>query len=419
MKKIFSYLLSVCLFINVFIININAFSYEFQNDDNKYSINSIKNQIYSLTEEYYSLVKNDSQSGRFGSYSGSLCPDGIEVAGAGKYDLDTYVAGVVQHEAYIGEGMEALKAQAIAARTYALNSTNYCKKPIGNSTSSQTFSTNPSAKAIEAAKATSGQILNYNGQIFSAQYDSFCYADGDCPDSTNNGSNYTVTYTKTPSNEKHTITLSDSSQFGRIVKGAGHSHGMSQLVSYQLAKEGMTYDQILTYFYATGVEIVRPTSTSNWKQTDAAWGGVSIGGSTLGAVGCYVTSIAILISKSGVSTSLGADFNPGTFAEYLNSNGAFDSSGSLTSFNAIYNLVNKFDVISDDNASPANIQNYLDQGKYVQVCLKKPNGGTHFVAVDYVDGNEVHISDPGSTCDVLNNCYQNATWDNIRVYTIG
>lgn len=421
MKKAFSYFISICLFISVFSVNINAFSYEFLDEKHKANINYIKQQIYELTEEYKDLFKKNDNSSKFGSYSGDLCPEGITVTGSGRYSLDDYVAGVVDHEAYTGEGIEALKAQAIAARTYALNSTNFCKRPIGNSTASQTFNEHPSQAAKDAAKLTSGQILNYNGHIFSSQYDSFCFEDGDCKDSKRSGDVYTVTYTKVPSSEKHTITLKDKAQFGRIVNGAGHARGMSQLVSYQMAKEGKTYDEILTYFYATGVEIVRPTSSSSWKQYDSRWSGVKIGGATLGSVGCYVTSIAILIAKSGVSTTLGADFNPGSFAEFLNDNGSFSEGGGMLSLAAINKLVSNFgEVARDANTSPSNIQNYLNQGRYVQLWLRGPGpNDTHFVAVDYVDGDLVHISDPGSECDILNNCYPNKRRAELRVYKIG
>ena len=192
------------------------------------------------------------------SYVGpsSLCPDGITVEGIGTLDLEEYVAGVVSNEAYCSEGMEALKAQAVAARTYALKTTNYCQNAIQNSTNAQTFTRNINDRAREAANSTLGEVLTYNGDIFSAQYDSFCYDDKDCPDATRNSDGtYTVTYTKVPSGERHTITLSDPSQYGRITHGQGHAHGMSQLLSYQMAKEGKNYQEILSYFYSSGVDI--------------------------------------------------------------------------------------------------------------------------------------------------------------------
>lgn len=193
----------------------------------------------------------------------SNCANGIVVEGK-LYDFEEYIAGVVQHEAYTSEGSEALKAQAIAARSYALVYTNGCERAIGNSQASQTFDPNPSNAARLAAQDTKGLVLTYAGEVMSAMYDSFCYNDKDCPDAVRNADgSYTVSYTRIPSGEKHKITLSDSSQYGRIVPGGGHAKGMSQLVSYQLAKNGMTYEQILKYFYADSVQIMSIYQTGN------------------------------------------------------------------------------------------------------------------------------------------------------------
>ena len=69
--------------------------------------------------------------------------------------------------------MEALKAQAIAARTFAISVTNFFQTSIANSSGKQNYTSNPSARAIEAAKATEGLVLTYNSKIFTTMYDSF------------------------------------------------------------------------------------------------------------------------------------------------------------------------------------------------------------------------------------------------------
>lgn len=196
--------------------------------------------------------------------------ESITVEGSGTYPLEDYVAGVIEHEAYKDENIEALKAQAVAARTYAIYKTNNCTTSIENSQFSQTFSETPSDIAKSAATATSGQVLTYNDQVFLSEYDSFCYEDGRCPDSTKNeDGTYTVTYTRQPNNETHKITLSQEKQYGRIVIAAGHAHGMSQLVSYQMASEGKKYDEILKFFYSDGVKIsaISETAASNYSAT--------------------------------------------------------------------------------------------------------------------------------------------------------
>jgi len=230
-------------------------------------------RIKKMAEEIYLLYKDIGPSQTCGiSYAGpsSLCPNGITVEGVGTIDLEDYVAGVVSNEAYCSEGMEALKAQAVAARTYALHHTNHCENPIANSTNAQTFTRNVNDRAREATKATMGEVLTYNGDIFSSQYDSFCYDDKDCPDSKKTGNVYTVTYTKLPDGKEHTITLSDSAQFGRITHGQGHARGMSQLLSYELAKNGKSYSEILSYFYSDGVSVtyVPPVGGSGKEVAD-------------------------------------------------------------------------------------------------------------------------------------------------------
>lgn len=54
---------------------------------------------------------------------------------AGVYNLEDYIAGVVQHENVFQDpkdpnNIEAMKAQAIAARTYLLKYTDNCKKVL-------------------------------------------------------------------------------------------------------------------------------------------------------------------------------------------------------------------------------------------------------------------------------------------------
>lgn len=247
---------------------VNSFIPDYYKDDLPKDEPARTEKIKEIAEEIYLLYEELGPSQSCGTYyvgPSALCPNGITITGtnAGVYDFEEYIAGVVSREAYTGEGMEALKAQAVAARTYALNLTNYCQKSIENSTNNQTFTRDINDRAREAANATSGEILiNRDGKVFSSQYDSFCYDDKDCPDATRNSDGtYSVTYTKVPYGEKHTVTLSDSSQFGRITHGQGHARGMSQLVSYQLAKEGKSYKEILSYFYSDGVEISKVVSS--------------------------------------------------------------------------------------------------------------------------------------------------------------
>lgn len=164
------------------------------------------------------------------------------------YSLEDYVKGVVSAEAYTSEGIEALKAQAIAARTFAIKRTNNCTTSIENSSSAQNFTSDFVDSAIEATEATEGLVLTDNSELIMAQYDSF-YTDGDyaCDDD-----GCSVTYTKLPNNETHKVTVSND--YKSYIAG-GHGRGMSQVASYQLAKEGYKFDYILKYFYSPSVQI--------------------------------------------------------------------------------------------------------------------------------------------------------------------
>lgn len=284
---------------------VNSFIPEYYSEYIPSSEPSRSETIKRIADDIYLLYDELGPSQTCGiSYAGpsSLCPNGITVENVGTMDLEDYIAGVVSNEAYSSEGIEALKAQAVAARTYALYSTNYCQNSIANSTNAQTFTQNINDKSREATNATRGEILvDRDGKIFSSQYDSFCYDDGDCPDAKYSNGSYTVTYTKVPYGEKHTVTLSDSSQFNRITHGQGHARGMSQLVSYQLAKQGKSYKEILSYFYSDGVEIslvLSPTTTD---------GGEIIRGPITNylAIDQFNNTIYDQVNKSGVGTREG------------------------------------------------------------------------------------------------------------------
>ena len=167
------------------------------------------------------------------------------------YSLEDYVAGVVTAEADPNQNIEALKAQAIAARTYAIVRTNNCRNSISNSESDQVFNPDSSEDAKRAANDTKGLVLMYKNNLFLSEYDSF-YKGGDY-NCTSDGSKCSVTYKKLPDNEEHTVTITGS--YIGLAAG-GHGRGMSQVASYEMADNGSNYQDILKHFYSDGVSIV-------------------------------------------------------------------------------------------------------------------------------------------------------------------
>ncbi|MDE5587318.1 MAG: M15 family metallopeptidase, partial [Bacilli bacterium] len=173
----------------------------------------------------------------------NMCTDGVTVVGnhAGTYDLEEYIAGVVEAEMYADFPMESKRALAVAARSYVLASTNQCEQAIDNSSNAQNFNPNYSQESWEAADSTRGEVITYDGRVILAQYDSW-----NCP------GRYSCDYKKLPSEEVHTVTISN--KYASRAAG-GHGRGMSQIAAADMASNGSSYRNILSYFYTGSLAI--------------------------------------------------------------------------------------------------------------------------------------------------------------------
>ena len=93
-------------------------------------------------------------------------------------NVEDYIKGVLYHEVSHFWPMEALKAQAVAARTYALYSINPVGKPydVTNDIYSQVYGGRSSERYRTdlAVDNTRGQILTFNGQIIPAYFHATC-----------------------------------------------------------------------------------------------------------------------------------------------------------------------------------------------------------------------------------------------------
>lgn len=94
-------------------------------------------------------------------------------------DLEKYVAGVVAGEVYTSWNEEALKVQAVLARTYALkfaenNPEEYKLRGISTSISeAQSYDESTiNDKVLSAVEATKGQIITYKNELINAYYHS-------------------------------------------------------------------------------------------------------------------------------------------------------------------------------------------------------------------------------------------------------
>ncbi|MET1014892.1 MAG: stage II sporulation protein D [Paenisporosarcina sp.] len=122
------------------------------------------------------LIKKNSTSPEHKPHSTTAaCAISIQVEGRSKpLELEEYIVGVVSAEMPSSFHVEALKAQAIAARTFALKTTNYGATPIKPTVSHQAFI--PKEKQVnnemvkKAVKETSSQVLTYQNQLITAMF---------------------------------------------------------------------------------------------------------------------------------------------------------------------------------------------------------------------------------------------------------
>lgn len=155
-----------------------------------------------------------------------------------------------------------------------------------------------------------------------------------------------------------------------------------------------------------------------WRQSDPRWASINLGNSseTMSSSGCLVTSLAILAVHSG---SKSADsFNPGTFANSLNSIDAF-SYGAIASWAKITEVipdvkfVKKYSFTSSTQSGKASeMQKMFDDGYYI-VC----NVGNHWVFIDSIVGSKVYMIDPAKDSTDLFSAYSLSSITELRVFT--
>jgi peptidoglycan hydrolase-like amidase len=160
-------------------------------------------------------------------------------------DREIAVASIVQAESPPGAPMEALKAQAVVARSFIAGSRPRHEGFEFCDTTHCQFLREPArarSAAEQAATATRGRVLQYEGRTIPALYSANCGG--------------------------HTRTLADAGwtveaypYFGVEcpVKGTveGHQMGLCQRGSAELAKRGATFPAIITHYF--------PAATMAWE----------------------------------------------------------------------------------------------------------------------------------------------------------
>ena len=361
-----------------------------------------------VSDLYVRLMQCGGQYG--GTYGQPL--DGEELV-----PFEKYILGVAHLE--VGESFhaEAQKAEMVAARSYALAR----HADMGGW---RTLKQESDGKwVLQVASCTADQV--------------YCDPDQGCSGSNNqwaqihSGLNHGTGFSRGPLAEDSPMRTYASETEGEVLV---NSQGYIIYTTYidkdqnnwnSLAKSGLNYKQILLQYYNQGSksygasDVVKAncggsssgscnTATGdyvNWKQYEGSWTEVPMGtsGKTIRQIGCLATSIAIQIARSGVSTTVNGEFNPGTFVEVLNSKGGFANGGNFVWGSESLAAPN-FNYSDDISVSGWSKQAKLDkikeltsQDKTYVVAEVKGNTGQHWVAIDHVEGNTVKMFDPGSS----------------------
>ncbi|MDE6708627.1 MAG: SH3 domain-containing protein [Oscillospiraceae bacterium] len=159
----------------------------------------------------------------------------------------------------------------------------------------------------------------------------------------------------------------------------------------------------------------------NWKQTNSSWSNMTIGtqGETVANIGCAVTSVAMLMVKSGAVTE--TDFNPAVLITYLNQNGGFSADGNLNwwvlnNYTSDFKFEKNYSLSGLTNQEKIEeVQDLLNNGYYILAQVKY---GQHFVAVDYVKNSEITMMDPGSKSTSLNEKYGISSMTSLRLFKL-
>ena len=340
-------------------------------------------------------------------------------------NFEDYVGGVAYAELGDGQPIEAYKAQLVMARSYAL--------------------ARPTAVGNAAGKRLAQENGQWVLQIASCVSDQvFCNIDQGC--SYMGGGDGQGGWVASGTNVSGAVRtrgpLAGDSALrqamaatqgevlvnnqGNIISTGYTSTRQNAIISG--ASKGQDYKQLLLKNYTGATNIQRASCQSqqncsgstgefaNWKQCGATWSSEKMGSGneTICGVGCLVTSLSMLIAKSGVQTTI-PNFNPGTFVEYLNTHGGFVNGANLSRWDITSEVAPKFvhqGIISlagnSKDVKFNKIKEKSDAGYYL-ICEVKGNTGQHWVAIDKVNGNQILMMDPGSNAT---NMWAEYPWNN-------
>ena len=357
-------------------------------------------------------------------------------------NFEDYIAGVAYAEVGPNASEELLKAQMVAARSFALS-----RPAAMNNSAGKKLSQEKGEWVLQIASCVSDQV--------------YCNIDEGCSymgggdgqgGIVRSGKVAGAQRTRDPLPANHPIRTAAAATQGEVLV---NSQGYIIASGYtsadqnkwnQMANSGLNYKQILLQSYNQGnrkygAKDVQKMSCSgsgssncissgefaNWKQGDPQWGGTPMGnsGKTLSQIGCLATSVSMLIAKSGVPVDSSINpFNPGTFVQFLNKNGGFDGGGNFN-WSAATKAAPTFVYKGSVNLSGMTQQQKLRRiqeivstpGVYATVEVKG-NTGQHWVAIDSVSGTTINMMDPSTSSTDMWGQYNWSNTSTIAYYQV-
>lgn len=450
--------------------NLINYIFPFYLPNSKKSYESLADRVFEYYDEYQSLIGNESSScgsvgscvyeikGFYFSNRGNVTSEmtitdlqvrlmqcGVSAGvqyGSGDWNtpleneelipFEEYILGVAYQEIGPSSPDEAIKAQMVAARSFALS-----RPTAMNNANGKKLAEEDGKWILQLSSCVADQVFcNPNLGCSAAN-------DGEQYGTVHSGTSYPIKLKDPLPADNKLRTLANDTMGEVVVNEQGYimSTNYASKIQHQfidLANSGLSYKQILLQVYggqgATDIDEmscnkgsgVGCNSTgssgpySGWRQTDPAWGNIPLGNSglTIASAGCTATSVAMLIAKSGVDVNVDGDFNPGTFVQALNSIGGLN--GGALNWNAVTQIAPNFVYRGKSNVQGAtreqkynNLVYLLNQGYYVTAHVTNSYGGPHWVAIDGVSGNDFLMMDPGSDATIL---WQEYNWETTIEY---
>lgn len=352
-----------------------------------------------------------------------------------KVDFEKYIKGVVYGEIGNSWNAEVLKAQAIAARSFALTrNEGMCPGRPNNCN----YGYNPETKVIRLRNCEADQV--------------YCDYEKGCQKYSQNGYNSLISGTDDPSLKiyKSALTGDAKKEFenalndvtGKVLKKTdGKIYNAGYVASVQnawndmyQADNSLDYNDILVkhYWEKNNVDLTISESCSSmsgdftqWKQFGEKWSNIVISedGEDIADIGCYTVAIAIQFARSGTVTN--PNFDPGVFANELIKHNAYSTGGGLNYperltatlhdlSNGRFTLLGRKELPSSKLGKINVFKEYINEGKYVVIYV-----GNHFVALDRIEGDKVYMFDPGtSKTNDLFAKYQLSNITSIRIFGV-